>query len=348
MDTSTSQPPSKRPRTDSSDSTAHSPLVTRSTPWFEDGNIILETEQTQFKVFRGILAANSAIFCDMFAAAEPDSQGLVEGCPVVHLGDKPDDLRYVLEALHNLRKWVEDISDEEKLMPVPVLGAFLRLGRKYEIDHLRKQALKRLAVDFPTDLDTCTRIMSKIRTLSLRPESWPTSIDIKLKEGDLLTLINILRDNDLGVFLPFVFSVVVFCDIRLELSVLQRSPHNGEPILSLDDIDLVVRASRKIAHLPSTGAMSWTEHSPRYATCESNRCDEARGKIAFRWYKHSIPVLPLFKEWSVQWDQGGLFCDPCKVQGRIMYREGQEKIWEMLPDLYGLPGWEELRLQQST
>lgn len=254
-------------------------------------------------------------------------------------------------ADEEINRWVEDTSDNKTLMPVPVLGAFLRLGRKYEIDHLRKQALKRLAVDFPTDLDTCTDVMLKIKGVKVRtssPRSWPTSIDVKLSEGGLLTLINILRDNDLGVFLPFLFAVVVFFDIRRNLSVLQRSPYNGEPILSLDDIDLVVRASRKIAHLPSTGALSWTEPSEQYALCENDRCDEARGKIALHWYKHDVPIFPLFREWSVRWTQNTLLCDPCKVQGRIIYREAQEKIWEMLPNMFALPGWEELRSQQST
>ncbi|KZP32780.1 hypothetical protein FIBSPDRAFT_433532 [Athelia psychrophila] len=148
MDLSTSQPPAKRPRTDLDENESQS--LIRSTPWFEDGNIVLETERVQFKVYKGILAANSAIFRDMFANAQAQEGELVEGCPVVHVMDKPKDLEHVLEALHDSRKWLEEHDFENKKpMPLAVVEAFLRLGRKYEIDHIRKQAVQRLAVTFP-------------------------------------------------------------------------------------------------------------------------------------------------------------------------------------------------------
>ena len=37
----------------------------RSEIWFEDGNIVLEAEGTQFRVHRGILSLNSPIFNTM-------------------------------------------------------------------------------------------------------------------------------------------------------------------------------------------------------------------------------------------------------------------------------------------
>ncbi|KZP26075.1 hypothetical protein FIBSPDRAFT_1041126 [Athelia psychrophila] len=116
--------------------------------------IVLETEKVQFKVYKGILAANSVIFRDMFAIAQAQEGELVDGCPVVHLADKPMDLEYVLEALHDSRKWLEENDCEDKKpMPLAVFEAFLRLGRKYEIDRIRKQAVQRLAVAFPNRLE---------------------------------------------------------------------------------------------------------------------------------------------------------------------------------------------------
>lgn len=92
------QPPAKRPRTDPDESESQSlPEYTRSTPWFEDGNIVLETERVQFKVYKGILAANSAIFRDMFTIAQAQEVELADGCPVVHLADKP---RYLEHIFH--------------------------------------------------------------------------------------------------------------------------------------------------------------------------------------------------------------------------------------------------------
>jgi hypothetical protein len=61
---------------------------------------VLEAEGTQFRVYRGILSENSIVFNDMFDLSRPSGEGEVEGCPVVHLSDRADDLRIVLEVLH--------------------------------------------------------------------------------------------------------------------------------------------------------------------------------------------------------------------------------------------------------
>lgn len=39
--------------------------------WFEDGNIVLQTESTLFKVHQGVLARHSSIFFDMFSVPQP-------------------------------------------------------------------------------------------------------------------------------------------------------------------------------------------------------------------------------------------------------------------------------------
>jgi hypothetical protein len=69
--------------------------------WFEDGSIVLETESTQFRVYRGILAANSPVFKDMFSLPQPEEQELVEGCPIVTLHDSPVDLGHFLRSIHD-------------------------------------------------------------------------------------------------------------------------------------------------------------------------------------------------------------------------------------------------------
>jgi hypothetical protein len=91
----------KRTLTDSSPIlSTFQPLSKCSVPWFEDGNIILETEQTQFRVYRGILSRYSVVFKDMFDLSGPDVEGDVEGCPVVHLSDNTKELQHALNALH--------------------------------------------------------------------------------------------------------------------------------------------------------------------------------------------------------------------------------------------------------
>ena len=102
----------KRPRTDYDDVCPNSDSVAqpqRSTPWFPDGNIVLEAEQSQFRVYRGILAVNSEVFRDMFNLAQAGGEE-VDGCPIVQLSDKAEDLRHVLDALHNSKQYIFNIN----------------------------------------------------------------------------------------------------------------------------------------------------------------------------------------------------------------------------------------------
>lgn len=100
----TNAPPSKRQRL-VSNGAEMAPKKKRSTPWFNDGTIVLEADLTQFRVYKGILSANSVIFRDMFALSQAHGDEEVEGCAVVQLQDGPDDLRVVLQALHAPTQW---------------------------------------------------------------------------------------------------------------------------------------------------------------------------------------------------------------------------------------------------
>lgn len=99
---STDQPPAKRKRAEdpSAESAAPIPQV-RSIVWYDDGNIILQAQDTLFKVHKGILAQNSSVFQDMFSLPQPPSvdTDLVEGCPVVQLSDTAEEVECVLQAI---------------------------------------------------------------------------------------------------------------------------------------------------------------------------------------------------------------------------------------------------------
>jgi len=68
--------------------------------WFDDGNLILQAEQSVFKIYRGLLCARSTVFADMFAFPPPqEGNGVVEGCPFVNTYDSAQDMTYFLRAL---------------------------------------------------------------------------------------------------------------------------------------------------------------------------------------------------------------------------------------------------------
>lgn len=77
-------------------------VIDAGSTWYDDGNIILQAESTQFRVYRGILVDNSTVFADMFGLdmSQPPEAVLVDGCAVVHLSDSAEDWRHVLHALY--------------------------------------------------------------------------------------------------------------------------------------------------------------------------------------------------------------------------------------------------------
>jgi hypothetical protein len=75
--------------------------LVRSDFWFPDGNIILVSGSSAFKVHRGQLGRHSEIFNDLFTLPQPVDQELIEGCFWVEIHDCPSDVWYFLRALYD-------------------------------------------------------------------------------------------------------------------------------------------------------------------------------------------------------------------------------------------------------
>ena len=69
--------------------------------WFDDGTVVLQAETTVFKVYRGVLKAQSPFFNDLFALPQQDSEQLEKygDCPLVTMPDLAADARVFLKAI---------------------------------------------------------------------------------------------------------------------------------------------------------------------------------------------------------------------------------------------------------
>jgi len=160
MDISSS---TKRKRTEEDDG----PSLVRSKLWFEDGNVIIQAESTQFRVHISVLSMHSKVLKDCFGIPQPKEQESVEGCPVVCMSDKAADIECVFSILYgDVNQWVihpftawfpplEFLAlaffDSKPRIPFPKIAAMMRLGKKYEFNTMYKEALRRLRADFPSD-----------------------------------------------------------------------------------------------------------------------------------------------------------------------------------------------------
>lgn len=75
-------------------------LVRSSKFWFEDGNIILQAEHTQFRLHRSVLSIHSRVFRDMFACSQPENGPMIDGCPLVYLSETLEDVKNFVKILY--------------------------------------------------------------------------------------------------------------------------------------------------------------------------------------------------------------------------------------------------------
>lgn len=144
---STAQPPTE-PSTTQNSETAVAMNESRkvSDLWFIDGTLVLLAGTSRFRVYGGLLAKSSPVFQDMLAFPHPSDVECIDGCPVVRLEDKEQDLRYFLKALfdhelvhlHDLLCPFRLSGDLSRFfLPIPakttfeILSGILRLSVKY-------------------------------------------------------------------------------------------------------------------------------------------------------------------------------------------------------------------------
>jgi hypothetical protein len=69
--------------------------------WFDDGNLIVRTDEKSFRIYCGILVCASSVFRDIIALAKKNSDESIEGCPAVRVSDAAADMSFFLMSLHD-------------------------------------------------------------------------------------------------------------------------------------------------------------------------------------------------------------------------------------------------------
>ncbi|PPQ79629.1 hypothetical protein CVT24_010039 [Panaeolus cyanescens] len=172
--------------------------------WFDDGSIVLQAGRTQFRVHKSLLTRTSTVFSDMFLLPQPglaDGEELVEGCHVVHLQDSEADVGYLLESIYDHPDASRPSTSKIAPMRVPKLAALLRLGNKYDVTHLRDNALFRIKAQYVEPCITNSAIPSDYIYFREDDETWATA-----EKLDLAALV-----FEEGVFsaLPLLLCIVI-------------------------------------------------------------------------------------------------------------------------------------------
>ncbi|KAF8217101.1 hypothetical protein K438DRAFT_1953963 [Mycena galopus ATCC 62051] len=170
--------------------TGNAPII-RSETWRRDGNVVLQAVNTQFRVHWSVLTLHSSVFRDMEGLPQPPGQPTVEGCPILKLSDDPDDVEYLLKALY-----IPEFHCQQTL-PLQVVGAFVRLGRKYDFNYLLDSAVARLISEFPPTLEKFDAERTRVAV--------PTF-------ADHLDAVTLIRQNNILSALPSAYFFAVMAN----------------------------------------------------------------------------------------------------------------------------------------
>ncbi|KAJ7334927.1 hypothetical protein DFH08DRAFT_707177, partial [Mycena albidolilacea] len=210
-----------------------------------------------YRVFRGILAARSPVFRDMFQLPQPPDCPLFEGCPVVQIWDSPTELTALLRAIFEPEFF-------RFFMPYPVQTNFdtvcacLRLGHKYEIHYIRRRALGHLSRRAPTTLDGFDAMPTTPR--SFEPLTTPQMVFLR----------QVVQEVQAVWLLPYIFYGL--CQVfegNLSAVVSHGAVStDGTPIsLSLHDQELLLRGYFVLRETTTSDVLRFLLFPPQIAGC---------------------------------------------------------------------------------
>jgi hypothetical protein len=201
------------------------------------------------------------------------------------------------------------------------------LGRKYDIPLLLDEAITRVTYEFPStlvefdDTDACAMI----------DDSSTIAIDV----------IRLGRDNDLLSVVP---SALYICCFDFEFDVIFDGLIGSDGIcstLSLDDQRACILGWRRLVEMQREKTLAWMGPSP-IANCTSpTRCSEKRSALRnVDQHLYSVPQFEALGPWGSTWTQG--MCAVCEKNAKTSHQRGREAVWDELPSVFGLAGWDEL------
>ncbi|KAJ7502995.1 hypothetical protein B0H11DRAFT_613848 [Mycena galericulata] len=314
-------PPAKRQRTE------NAPL-TRSDVWYQDGSVVLQAQNMQFRVHWGVLSKHSSFFRDMQGLPQPPNQPSVDGCPMVELADSAEDVKYLLEALYN-----PTFLAQMKL-PFPAIAALVRLGRKYDFLDLLKSAVEWLTFDNPSTIEeydasfTATPYAHERKSIIVYPGL----------SFDILTL---AREHDILSVLPFAYYRVIYLSDQAALfDGVSRGDGTSATLAPIDVRKCVlgreglVQSQWKTQHTAGWLKSQASDGCTRPQTC---------GLTRESYLSTMLTSGALVTLWSPSAAALFNFCDVCKHRTEASISVGRKKMWDALPSFFDLPPWGELK-----
>ncbi|KAJ7270145.1 hypothetical protein B0H12DRAFT_1009028 [Mycena haematopus] len=301
--------------------------VVRSEIWYGDGTVVLQAQGTQFRVYWGVLAQQSSFFRGMQDLPQPLDQPSVDGCPVIELHDDVADVEFLLKAL------LTPTIHAQTALPLSVISALIRLGRKYDFQDLLESAVGRLVFENPKTLEEYDALVAKQHGKSYqttRIEHYP---------GILVDILTLARENDLQSALPCAYYRVVLHYNPL-FDGIPRSDGTTAVLAPVDQRRCIISRDALIsARFQEEYTLGWLQKWEYDSDCsDPAKCNQARNARTHFYVKCS-PLWILHR--SIQDKE--VLCPACYRHSTESTLAGRRKLWEDMPKFFDLSPWSELR-----
>ncbi|KAH8103818.1 hypothetical protein BXZ70DRAFT_665594 [Cristinia sonorae] len=311
--------------------------------WFPDGTVILRAEETHFRVYSGILSLHSPIFRDLFTLPQPLDDEVYDGCPVVSLQDGAEELGEFLKVLH---RW-SYLSNLFRDNNVPALLCVLRMSTKYDVTKLRESAIDALRCHYPQDF---------LKRLSSSPPStfpflFPTS---RAGASLAISAANVARESNATILLPG--ALLACCSINPSSLIEPWQPHplrnhihsDDLPGLAPQNLYTVLKARNEIILFTRRRIFGFAFIPRDIPDCHSPECRKVRSEWAIKMdQEHPDGWINPFSPGSFVSSFARFGCVSCLEEAKRTFDIGRRELWDALPGIFGLPGWERLEILEA-
>ncbi|KAJ7155714.1 hypothetical protein C8R46DRAFT_1356164 [Mycena filopes] len=294
--------------------------------WFSNADLILRAEDTIFRVFSAILGARSAVFRDMAAFPQPaiPEGEIIDGISVVRLHDSAAEVTVFLRA----------IFDSSFFMPPPSRSNFatvigvLRLAHKYDVVYLFRRALSFLDQLYP---HTFQKLVDNCAGSTYYRVDFPDDV-----ETDLIVL---RAASEVGALWLLPAAYYAICTQPAATLFAAGAPWNSLAISQQQNCLQAQVESTRATALVHGFLMS---ADLPLLDCEDGCAHVVSGarNILVSWSAAHMDLDPL-GEWVFD-SMDDELCTGCQDFAWAAHSAAQLAFWKRLPQIFGLPKWEEL------
>ncbi|KAF9463025.1 hypothetical protein BDZ94DRAFT_1309134 [Collybia nuda] len=318
-------------------------LGKRGEPWFDDGNIILVTDEdkTAFRLHRGVLGRHSEVFEDMFCIPQPVSHGtdIYDGCQVVCVYDLPSEFSTLITALYDGATFHNRNFDD-----FLNLVSILRLSTKYFIAHLRIQAIRFLAETWSYTLHGHDAMVARALTS-------PVANNTTYPYVHPLHILNLAREVNIQIVVPsalYFLSLYPLIDLLRADHPKLQSNHPSTPSSVLDSADIkdYTLMFQHRMNITLDFVRRFFDKRPALCKCPTTTiCIRGFSKLSSRlsrsWVLRTGPLHFMVQAIQVLREEP-IVCQQCRVDFERDVNTLREAIWKDLPTVVGLAGWDQL------